>query len=181
MVRTRSAAGKGRCGRKSGARRQQRHTWASVCPNVAMCKSAPLAGDRRGDYCEVCTALLACAPVVSAGSGQCHICLEQDVALVTLPMCNRHSACTGCARRILFGTMPVLTGPSPTAMQTLEFLETNINVLLHKQECPFCRGTDQRSASTKLRDMRAGGGKATGYIKNIVERGLTLKSKCLRH
>lgn len=172
MVRTRSA---GRAGRKNGAPQ------ASVCPNVAMCKSAALAGERRGDYCEACAALLACAPVVRSGRGACHICLEQDKDLVVLPMCNRHSACTGCARRILFGTLPILTGPSPTAMQTLEFLETNIDVLLHKQECPFCRAVDQRSASTKLRDMRAGGGKASGYMKNIVERGLTLKSRCLRH
>lgn len=165
---------------RAGKKKARHVEFAAVCPNAAMCKSPPLHGNQRGDYCELCTALLGCARVVSVGKGSCHICLENDKNLVLLPMCNRHSACTGCTRRLLFGTMPILAGPNPTAMQTIEFLETNIDVMLHKQQCPFCRATDKRPPATKLRDMRAGGGKARGYIKHIVERGLTMKSNAMR-
>lgn len=144
---------------------------ATICKNAHMCKSPPLAGACRGDFCEPCTALLACAEVPAAGRGPCGICLEDDQDLVFAPMCAAHKLCTSCARRILFGTLPVLKAPTLTALETIEFLESNMEQLLHKHYCPFCRAKDTRTSAQKMRDMRAGGGKAAGYLKQIVERG----------
>lgn len=140
-----------------------------------MCKSPPLIGAKRGDCCEPCTALLACARVAAAGTGECGICLEPGKQLVRMPMCRTHTACTACTRRILFGTLPVLTAPTLTPPELVDFLDENLGLLLHRQECPFCRARDGRDTATKLRDIRAGGGKVHGYLKETVERGLGLQ------
>lgn len=65
----------------------------------------------------------------------------------------------------------MLKAPTLTALETIEFLESNMEQLLHKHYCPFCRAKDTRTSAQKMRDMRAGGGKAAGYLKQIVERG----------
>jgi len=73
------------------------------CRNTAVCTSPPLVGAKRGDFCEPCTALLACAPVLRAETGECGVCLEVK-QLYVLPMCKIHKTCAGCSRRILYGT-----------------------------------------------------------------------------
>lgn len=67
-----------------------------------------------------------------------------------------------------------MTSPTFTIRQTMTFIEENMNVLLHRQACPFCRARDGRSPGTKLRDIRAGGSKTDGYLKETVKRGLEI-------
>jgi len=179
-ARAQRCRGTGGCHTRSSTGRLQCVTqcrWrcsVAECRNTAVCNSPPLVGAKRGDFCEPCTALLACAPVLRAETGECGVCLEVK-QLYVLPMCKIHKTCAGCSRRILYGTLPE-PGASAhmTVEQTIAFIEDNMHILLHRQTCPFCPATDGRSPAHKLRDIRAGGGKASGYLKETVERGLEL-------
>ena len=177
MTQASNCRGAGKCFRRTSTGRVERilqcsyNCTAVLCKNSHMCKSPPLVGSNRGEFCEPCTALLACAEVPATGKGHCGICMEDDQELVEMPTCKIHNLCTTCARRLLFGTLPVLTTPTLSARETLTVIQSNMDKLLHKHYCPFCRAADTRTSSQKMRDIRAGGGKASGYLKQIVERG----------
>ena len=134
------------------------------CANASVCGGD--AGAR--EFCQLCSALMACRRLPLVGRGECGVCYDTR-PLYRLPMCS-HTLCATCTREIMLGTTPAPT----TGEGVADFIETNMARMLHQQRCPFCRLSVSTSIGTRLRDIRAHNRGTRGPLLAFVIAGLEL-------
>lgn len=95
--------------------------------------------------------------------------------MYTFPMCNRHSSCKQCMRRILFGDIPTC-GSANYAQKMWDKISNDDRIITTNQECPICRAKDDRPFLEKFCAMEKNGKRSRANAFAASARDLILQS-----